>query len=164
MSRVSLPLDNTDLAEHYEKISAVRRFRVGKELVAALGIGPGDRVMDVGSGTGLLSGHIFGLVGPGGSVTGIDPLPLRIEIARQRRNAATTSASRSGRIKARTSVIAIEEDVFFPLADISADQRLMPGSVLKRVSSDWGHLSLFGTDPGYNQAIGGQLGELLASY
>jgi ubiquinone/menaquinone biosynthesis C-methylase UbiE len=88
MSRLSLALDNTDLAEHYEQISADRQFRVGKELVAALGIGPGERVLDVGSGTGLLSGHIFDIVGPSGSVTGIDPLPLRIEIAKQRRNPA----------------------------------------------------------------------------
>nr|WP_294554564.1 methyltransferase domain-containing protein [uncultured Rhodopila sp.] len=88
MSRLSLALDNTDLAEHYEQISADRQFRVGKQLVEALGIGPGERVLDVGSGTGLLSGHIFEIVGPQGSVTGIDPLPLRIEIARQRRNPA----------------------------------------------------------------------------
>jgi ubiquinone/menaquinone biosynthesis C-methylase UbiE len=88
MSRLSLALDNTDLAEHYEQISADRQFKAGKELVEALEIAPGERVLDVGSGTGLLAGHIFDLVGPNGSVTGIDPLPLRIEIGRQRRNAA----------------------------------------------------------------------------
>jgi ubiquinone/menaquinone biosynthesis C-methylase UbiE len=88
MSRLSLALDNTDLAEHYEQISADRQFKVGKDLVAALGIAPGERVLDVGSGTGLLAGHIFDLVGPKGSVTGIDPLPLRIEIAKQRRPSA----------------------------------------------------------------------------
>ena len=88
MSRLSLALDTADLAEHYEEVSADRQFRVGKKLVAALAIGPGDRVLDVGSGTGLLAGHIAELVEPGGAVTGIDPLPLRIAIARQKRPAS----------------------------------------------------------------------------
>nr|WP_294554535.1 alpha/beta fold hydrolase [uncultured Rhodopila sp.] len=69
-----------------------------------------------------------------------------------------------GKIKARTSVIAIEEDVFFPLADIAAEQTLIPRSALKRVSSVWGHLALFGTDPGYNRTIDVHLTELLASH
>jgi homoserine O-acetyltransferase len=67
-----------------------------------------------------------------------------------------------GRITARTHVIAIEEDVFFPLEDLAAEQALVPGSVLKRVSSPWGHLALFGVDADYNAAIDGFLTKLLA--
>ena len=48
------------------------------------------------------------------------------------------------RITAQVSVIAIKEDAFFPLADIEAEQKLIPGSELKVISSDWGHLGLFG--------------------
>jgi homoserine O-acetyltransferase len=66
------------------------------------------------------------------------------------------------RIKAKTFVIAIEEDVFFPLKDIAAEQKLIPGSTLKPVSSPWGHLALFGLDPTYNDTIDGYLKELLA--
>lgn len=68
-----------------------------------------------------------------------------------------------GRIRAKTFVIAIEEDGFFPLADIEAEQKLVPNSELKRVSSSWGHLALFGTDPVYNAAIDAHLKELLAT-
>jgi homoserine O-acetyltransferase len=68
-----------------------------------------------------------------------------------------------GRIEAKTFVIAIEEDRFFPLADIAAEQKLIPNSELRRVSSPWGHLALFGTDPAYNAAIDRHLEELLAS-
>ena len=68
-----------------------------------------------------------------------------------------------GRVKAKTAVVAIDEDSFFPLPDIAAEQALTPNSTLKRISSDWGHLALFGADPGFNAAIDAILGELLAT-
>jgi homoserine O-acetyltransferase len=71
-------------------------------------------------------------------------------------------AAALGSIKAKTHVIAIDEDVFFPVADLAAEQALVPGSALKRVSSQWGHLALFGVDPDYNAAVDGLLSELLA--
>lgn len=67
-----------------------------------------------------------------------------------------------GRVRAKTSVIAIDEDAFFPLEDIAAEQALVPGSALKRASSIWGHLALFGVDSGFNTAVDGFLAELLA--
>jgi len=66
------------------------------------------------------------------------------------------------RIKAKTFVTAIEEDGFFPLADIAAEQKRVPDSALKLVSSSWGHLALFGFDPVYNEFIDAYLKELLA--
>jgi len=66
-------------------------------------------------------------------------------------------------IKAQTFVIAIDEDGFFPVKDIEAEQKLIPHSVLKRVSSIWRCLALFGIDAGYNAAIDRHLKELLAA-
>jgi homoserine O-acetyltransferase/O-succinyltransferase len=66
------------------------------------------------------------------------------------------------RITAQVSAIAIKEDSFFPLADIEAEQKLIPGSELKIISSDWGHLALFGVDPAYNAAVDTHLKALLA--
>jgi len=76
--------DSAELAQDYERISVGRQFQAGKRLAQALAVAPGERVLDVGSGTGLLAEHIAGLVGPAGHVLGIEPLPLRVEIARTR--------------------------------------------------------------------------------
>ena len=84
MPRLSLALDTADLAEHYEQASADRQFMFGQALVAELGIEPGHRVLDIGSGTGLLARHVAELVGPTGRVEGLDPLPLRVAIAKQK--------------------------------------------------------------------------------
>ena len=84
MSSVSLNLDNEVLARDYDRISAERQFKNGQILVSALGIVAGERVLDVGCGTGLLAEYVANLVGEAGGVLGIDPLPLRIEIAQRR--------------------------------------------------------------------------------
>ncbi|MGE0824332.1 MAG: class I SAM-dependent methyltransferase [Candidatus Binatia bacterium] len=84
MATVSLTLDTQELAHHYEQVSAAHQFKAGQILIAELGIAPGEQVLDVGSGTGLLAEYVAGLVGPTGSVVGIDPLPLRIALAQQK--------------------------------------------------------------------------------
>lgn len=84
MAPVSLSLDTPELAEHYERASIDRQFKAGKRLIERLGIEPGARVLDLGSGTGLLAEHVADIVGPTGHVHGVDPLPLRIEIARRK--------------------------------------------------------------------------------
>jgi arsenite methyltransferase len=81
MAPVSLDLDTKQLAEEYERISLERQFQTGKRLIAEIGINPGDAVLDIGAGTGLLAQYVATLVGPEGRVVGIDPLPMRIEIA-----------------------------------------------------------------------------------
>lgn len=84
MSGLSLSLDTPDLARHYEDVSADRQLKAGKLLIEKLALRPGEDVLDVGSGTGLLAAHVAELVGPSGLVTAIDPLPLRIEIAKHK--------------------------------------------------------------------------------
>jgi arsenite methyltransferase len=87
MPALSLSLDTQDLAEHYERASVDRQFKAGRAFIERLGIQPGQRVLDVGSGTGLLAEHVAQLVGPDGFVRAVDPLPLRIEIAKRKANA-----------------------------------------------------------------------------
>ncbi len=84
MSSLSLALDNPQLAEHYDSVSLDRQFQAGKLLVERLALRPGEHVLDVGSGTGLLAEYVADIVGVTGSVLAIDPLPLRIDIAQRR--------------------------------------------------------------------------------
>lgn len=87
MSALSLALDTPDLASRYDEVSSDRQFKAGKLLVERLGLRPGHHVLDVGCGTGLLAAHVADLVGASGAVIGIDPLPLRIEIAKRKARA-----------------------------------------------------------------------------
>src|SRR5258708_9671217 len=79
--RPSLTEDSDELARDYDRVSVDRQFQSGKMLVRELAPAAGERVLDVGCGTGLLAEHIADLVGPAGYVLGLDPLPLRIELA-----------------------------------------------------------------------------------
>jgi ubiquinone/menaquinone biosynthesis C-methylase UbiE len=83
-SALSLELDTPDLARHYEQVSVDRQFKAGQVLVERVGLHPGERVLDVGCGTGLLAEHVAGVVGERGWVVGVDPLGYRIQIARRK--------------------------------------------------------------------------------
>ncbi|MDB4972203.1 MAG: Ubiquinone/menaquinone biosynthesis C-methyltransferase UbiE [Myxococcaceae bacterium] len=87
---VSLELDSPELAATYDRVST-RQFDHGKVLIAALAAKPGSKVLDVGCGTGRLGDYVANLLGPDSQVHGVDPLPLRIEIAarKNRRFSAT---------------------------------------------------------------------------
>jgi ubiquinone/menaquinone biosynthesis C-methylase UbiE len=83
-SSVKLVYDTETLAHNYERLSADRQFKSGQNLISELGIAQGETVLDVGSGTGLLAEYTANAVGVTGAVVGIDPLPLRVELAKQR--------------------------------------------------------------------------------
>jgi len=80
---IHLDHDSGELAATYDRVG-VRQFEHGKQLVALLGLRGGERVLDVGCGTGLLSAWVAERVAPDGQVTGIDPLPLRVALAAEK--------------------------------------------------------------------------------
>jgi ubiquinone/menaquinone biosynthesis C-methylase UbiE len=91
---VSLHLDSPELASTYEEVS-VRQFNHGKVLLAELGPQPGERVLDIGCGTGRLGAYVADLVAPHGEVLGIDPLPLRIDLAARKNPRFKASVGRA---------------------------------------------------------------------
>jgi arsenite methyltransferase len=80
---VSLALDSPELAAQYDQVGQ-RQFTHGKSLIADLAIAAGETVLDLGCGTGLLGAYVADIVGPTGRVIGIDPLPLRVELAKRK--------------------------------------------------------------------------------
>ncbi|HKH55899.1 MAG TPA: methyltransferase domain-containing protein [Propionibacteriaceae bacterium] len=54
---------------------------------------PGERVIDVGSGSGTMARELAGLVVPGGSVTGVEPNPMLRAIADARAKETGSTAS-----------------------------------------------------------------------
>jgi homoserine O-acetyltransferase len=72
-------------------------------------------------------------------------------------------AAALGRIQAKTFVMPIDEDMFFPPRDCAAEEALIPDSELRVVKTVAGHLGLFGLEPAYMEQIDRHLGELLAT-
>ncbi|MGE3774781.1 MAG: hypothetical protein AB7I32_17790, partial [Gammaproteobacteria bacterium] len=66
------------------------------------------------------------------------------------------------RMIARTFVMPIDEDMFFPVRDCAAEQKLIKHSELRVLKSICGHLVVVGIDPGYLQQLDEHLKDLLA--
>lgn len=66
-----------------------------------------------------------------------------------------------GRIRAKTFVMPISHDMFFPPADCQVEQRLIPNSEFRPLTSIDGHLALFGTDQQFLAQLDANLMALL---
>lgn len=58
-------------------------------------------------------------------------------------------AAALGRITAKTFVLPIDEDMFFPPRDCAYEQQMIPGSELRVLHSIGGHFGLSGFEPSY---------------
>src|SRR3569833_3969316 len=108
LSVISLHQDTPELARAFEQLGIIQ-FNHGKLLLGPLALKSGERVLDVGTGTGRLAEFAAHLVGPKGHVVGIDPLDSRIAIARLRQQ--TGLVFDTGRAEALSRYAAGEFDV-----------------------------------------------------
>lgn len=115
----------------------------------ALGLRPGEDVLDIGSGPGFLACEMSAEVGPGGSVAGVDLSPSMLSIARSRPRAAacapvefsageaTALPCAGGSFDAVTSTQVYEYVENVPTALAEAARVLRPGGRLLVLDTDW---------------------------
>jgi ubiquinone/menaquinone biosynthesis C-methylase UbiE len=78
--------DTPELAQYYDQLSD-SQYNNGLLLIDRMKLRSGDNVLDVGCGTGRLALYVAGVIGPAGSVAGLDPSPHRVRIARENQEA-----------------------------------------------------------------------------
>lgn len=79
------------------------------------------------------------------------------------RNTGGDLAAALRRIKAKTFVMPIDHDMFFPPIDCERECRLIAGAQFRPIRSIDGHLALFGADPEFIKQVDQHLSELLNS-
>jgi ubiquinone/menaquinone biosynthesis C-methylase UbiE len=88
--------------DHYTR----RINRIRQRTIAALGLKPGDRVLDVGCGTGWCIPFLLDAVGPTGHVIAFDPSQEMLAVARERIGAAPVELlhARADQVRLSTQV------------------------------------------------------------
>jgi arsenite methyltransferase len=121
---------------------------------AALGLQPGERVLDIGSGPGLLAAEMAQEVGAGGHVTGVDPSESMLAIARRRAAAAEFRAADALALPFADASfdVAVSTQVYEYVADVGAAlaearRVLKPGGRLLILDTDWDSIVWHSRDP-----------------
>jgi SAM-dependent methyltransferase len=80
------------VAETYERVAVPWFEHLARDLVDAVALSPGQRLLDVGTGTGLTAAVARGDLGSGGLTIGIDPSMDMLRLARSRRGIVTAAS------------------------------------------------------------------------
>jgi arsenite methyltransferase len=118
-------------------------------VLGALGLRPGERVIDIGTGPGLLAAEIAAVVGPDGLVCGIDSSDSMLALARSRPTRPSSApielrqagadrlpyAAASFDVAVSTQVLEYVKDVPGALAEIW--RVLRPGGRVLVLDTDW---------------------------
>ena len=84
------------VAQTYDRVAVPWFEPLARDLVSTVGLTVGERVLDVGTGTGLTAGLASVTVGSGGVVIGVDPSTGMLALARARRGVLSAAAMAPG--------------------------------------------------------------------
>lgn len=145
-----------DAARQLEQVyltpDVVEQRRLTRE---ALAVRPGEKVLDIGSGPGLLAAELAQEAGPEGRVCGVDPSESMLAMARRREipgaefqagdALSLPVADGSFDVVVSTQVLEYVEDVVGALRE--AHRALRPGGRLLVLDTDWDSIVWHSADP-----------------
>jgi len=102
-----------------------------RNMLTLLGVQPGDRVLDVGSGSGWTTALLGHLTGPEGRVYGVELVPELAEWGR--RNLAAQSMAWTSIQPAGEGVLGLPEHAPFDRILVSAEARRLPQSLVDQL-------------------------------
>src|SRR5881394_3378994 len=98
----------------------------------AAGVGPGMRVLDVGSGAGDVAFLASDIVGAGGSVVGVDRVPAAVQVARAR--AATRSSQNVSFLEGDPADLTFDEPFDAAVGRYVLQFQKEPAAMLRRLA------------------------------
>ncbi|TYL46339.1 protein-L-isoaspartate O-methyltransferase [Nocardioides sp. BGMRC 2183] len=103
-------------------------------LLTALGARPGDRVLDIGSGSGWTTAILAHQVGAGGRVLGVERIAALV--ARSRESLEIAPGHRAQIVEARPGVLGWPEEAPYDRILVSAAAEAVPQSLVEQLAPD----------------------------
>jgi protein-L-isoaspartate(D-aspartate) O-methyltransferase len=109
-----------------------------RRMLELLDVRPGQRVLDVGAGSGWTTALLAHLVGAGGRVYGVERLPRLVELGRRHLDADEVAAlrSRMSIVAALPGVLGLPDQAPFDRVLVSAAARELPADLVAQLRPD----------------------------
>lgn len=106
-------------------------------MLRLLDVRPGHRVLDVGSGSGWTTALLAELVGPEGSVLGVERVPELVATSRAALAEGDRPRTARARVReAQAGVLGAPEEAPFDRILVSAEARELPGELVDQLAAD----------------------------